>query len=100
MALIGLYRGDHVGPGERGERGEVGADVADGLFGEGVVDGVHGAIGDELDAEEAGEAGIAVLVGEDGGDVERRKLIDWAMLWFAGRLRLIFLTDRRYCVDT
>jgi len=62
--------------GSRHQLGEVLGQEDQGALAEQVLDGVDGAVVDEGDAQQALVAGVAQLVGEQQGEVERGKLID------------------------
>ena len=65
-----------AGQGQRHQLGEVLGQEDQGALAEQVLDGVDGAVVDEADAQQALVAGVAQLVGEQQGEVERGKLID------------------------
>ena len=65
-----------AGQGQRHQLGEVFGQEDQGALAELVLDGVDRAVVDEADAQQALIAGVAQLVGEQQGEVERGKRID------------------------
>ena len=77
-----------AGQGQRHQLGKVLGQEDQSALAEQVLDGADGAVVDEADAQQALVAGVAQLVGEQQGEVERGKLIDMLVGGIGGGLTI------------